>query len=249
MDRVFQRKQRKNRKSCPGRKRFRHYPRKVQNRFQNRKFPFFSLFFVSALKQIYPISTPPLHGNKQNQQVNISFPEDIKKVKRDPKFTKEQGDRKESKKDKSKKRSKKDGVEFDDDEKDEREEEKEKNSTKKKQRTAKQASPIGEYKDSAGQKLSWKKHETVLIYDPDSAKPSSKIIGFDFDSTLVLTKSGKVFATSSDDWKVFCPNVVEKLKKCVEDGCVPLPPSLSPSLPPLSLIPPITKEQYKLDSN
>ena len=38
------------------------------------------------------------------------------------------------------------------------------------------------------------------------------------DGTLIETKSGKVFATSIDDWKIIYSEVPGKLKQLHEDG-------------------------------
>ncbi|RKF53944.1 Bifunctional polynucleotide phosphatase/kinase [Erysiphe neolycopersici] len=44
-------------------------------------------------------------------------------------------------------------------------------------------------------------------------KRRTKVAAFDFDSTLIITKSGKVHASNAQDWKWWHPSVPEKLKK------------------------------------
>jgi len=46
----------------------------------------------------------------------------------------------------------------------------------------------------------------------------SKIAGFDLDSTLIKTKSGRVHAKDRDDWQFFSDGVVEKLVELNENG-------------------------------
>jgi len=43
--------------------------------------------------------------------------------------------------------------------------------------------------------------------------PSSKVIGFDMDSTLITTKSGKTFAVNADDWKLLYSQIPSVLQK------------------------------------
>ncbi|KAL5249654.1 hypothetical protein ACHWQZ_G018498 [Mnemiopsis leidyi] len=58
-----------------------------------------------------------------------------------------------------------------------------------------------------------------LIVRNSTSKGSSKIAAFDFDHTLVTTKSGRVFPKGPDDWDIMCPGRVHsKLKQLHEDG-------------------------------
>lgn len=50
------------------------------------------------------------------------------------------------------------------------------------------------------------------------APPSSKVALFDLDDTLITRKSGKKFSDDPTDWKLWAPNVVERLKKALADG-------------------------------
>jgi bifunctional polynucleotide phosphatase/kinase len=64
----------------------------------------------------------------------------------------------------------------------------------------------------------------ILIIKPkDSTQPSShsqslKLLGFDFDSTLVCQKSSKKFASEPDDWIPLYPTVKDTLNKYYNDG-------------------------------
>ncbi|POS82651.1 hypothetical protein EPUL_004207, partial [Erysiphe pulchra] len=48
-------------------------------------------------------------------------------------------------------------------------------------------------------------------------KRRTKVAAFDFDSTLIITKSGKVHASNAQDWKWWHSSVPEKLKKLYRD--------------------------------
>lgn len=59
----------------------------------------------------------------------------------------------------------------------------------------------------------------ALIYlDGPDATPSSKVAGFDIDSTIICTKSGRKFATGRFDWAFLNPSVPKKLKELTDDG-------------------------------
>lgn len=73
--------------------------------------------------------------------------------------------------------------------------------------------------------LEWKEEGELkpglpdLIYlDGPDAKPSTKIAGFDIDSTIIVTKSGKKFATGRSDWVFFNAKVPTKLKELHDSG-------------------------------
>ncbi|OMJ84442.1 hypothetical protein SteCoe_14455 [Stentor coeruleus] len=51
-----------------------------------------------------------------------------------------------------------------------------------------------------------------------SSSPSDKVLGFDMDTTLITTKSGKTFPTNSDDWKILYPKIPEIVQKYSNDG-------------------------------
>lgn len=45
-----------------------------------------------------------------------------------------------------------------------------------------------------------------------------QIAGYDMDSTLITTKSGRVFAQNYDDWMILYSEIPGKLKQLYKDG-------------------------------
>ncbi|KAK5171281.1 DNA kinase/phosphatase Pnk1 [Saxophila tyrrhenica] len=67
------------------------------------------------------------------------------------------------------------------------------------------------------------RHETLLTAQYDSAQSKSrpkpvKIAAFDFDDTLIATKSGLKFARTEDDWKWWHASVPARLKQLDAEG-------------------------------
>jgi len=58
----------------------------------------------------------------------------------------------------------------------------------------------------------------TILFGDFGTKPSNKIAGFDMDSNLIETKSGKTFAENASDWKWWHKTVPDKLKEAHEDG-------------------------------
>lgn len=67
---------------------------------------------------------------------------------------------------------------------------------------------------------SWQSYNNgqLLVYTSHECKPSNKIAAYDMDGTLIKTKSGKVFPTNIDDWKLAYGTVVSTIKSKHSDG-------------------------------
>ncbi|XP_065826181.1 bifunctional polynucleotide phosphatase/kinase-like isoform X2 [Oscarella lobularis] len=69
------------------------------------------------------------------------------------------------------------------------------------------------------EKDEWRVHDgSLLVFMKNGLRSSNKIAAFDLDGTLIETKSGKVFATGPNDWKLKFDNVKAKLKSLEEAG-------------------------------
>eukprot|EP00732_Lithocolla_globosa_P004651 Lithocolla_globosa_v1_NODE_4396_length_1446_cov_2.690870.p1 type:complete len:440 gc:universal NODE_4396_length_1446_cov_2.690870:1331-12(-) len=64
----------------------------------------------------------------------------------------------------------------------------------------------------------WTQDGSLLVLNSPAIKGSKKIYGFDMDSTLIETKSGKVFAQHRGDWVWLFPCVPDKLRSLHNDG-------------------------------
>lgn len=71
-------------------------------------------------------------------------------------------------------------------------------------------------KNHVNKEESWKFlfNNSLLVYNPFFLCKSNhitRLLSFDLDSTLIKTKSGKVFSINSDDWKLNYDNVPERI--------------------------------------
>ncbi|XP_058489988.1 bifunctional polynucleotide phosphatase/kinase [Solea solea] len=60
-------------------------------------------------------------------------------------------------------------------------------------------------------KSSWQKKDTLMFYTGAGVRGSDKIAGFDIDGCIITTKSGKVFPTAPDDWRILFPEIKPRL--------------------------------------
>ncbi|XP_068601970.1 bifunctional polynucleotide phosphatase/kinase [Brachionichthys hirsutus] len=67
-------------------------------------------------------------------------------------------------------------------------------------------------------KSSWQQMDNLLVYTAAGVKGSDKIAGFDIDGCIITTKSGKVFPTAPDDWKILYPEIRPKLHSLLKTG-------------------------------
>ncbi|KAI4871508.1 hypothetical protein NFI96_029131 [Prochilodus magdalenae] len=67
-------------------------------------------------------------------------------------------------------------------------------------------------------KSHWQQVGNLLLYTAAGVTGSSKIAGFDIDGCIITTKSGKVFATGPDDWKILFPEIQRKLANLLKEG-------------------------------
>uniref|UniRef100_A0A7N6FAV2 PNK FHA domain-containing protein n=1 Tax=Anabas testudineus TaxID=64144 RepID=A0A7N6FAV2_ANATE len=69
-------------------------------------------------------------------------------------------------------------------------------------------------------KSSWEQIGNLMIYTAAGVRGSDKvgIAGFDIDGCIITTKSGKVFPTAPDDWKILYPEIQPKLASLLKKG-------------------------------
>ncbi|XP_013870426.1 bifunctional polynucleotide phosphatase/kinase [Austrofundulus limnaeus] len=67
-------------------------------------------------------------------------------------------------------------------------------------------------------KSSWQQIGNLLVYTAAGVKASNKIAGFDIDGCIITTKSGKVFPTAPDDWKILYPEIQPRLASLLKKG-------------------------------
>ncbi len=72
--------------------------------------------------------------------------------------------------------------------------------------------------DDQGRRTKVRANLEYFYYSFETDKTVKKIAGFDMDSTLIKTKSGKTFSVDADDWQFMFPNVIETLQNLHKDG-------------------------------
>ncbi|CAK6974958.1 bifunctional polynucleotide phosphatase/kinase isoform X1 [Scomber scombrus] len=67
-------------------------------------------------------------------------------------------------------------------------------------------------------KSSWQQFGNLMLYTAAGVRASDKIAGFDIDGCIITTKSGKVFPTAPDDWKILYPEIQPRLASLLKKG-------------------------------
>ncbi|XP_061774917.1 bifunctional polynucleotide phosphatase/kinase isoform X2 [Nerophis ophidion] len=71
---------------------------------------------------------------------------------------------------------------------------------------------------SACVKSVWQQIGNLMLYTAAGVRASDKIAGFDIDGCIITTKSGKVFPTAPDDWKILYPEIQPRLASLMKKG-------------------------------
>ncbi|XP_039987725.1 bifunctional polynucleotide phosphatase/kinase isoform X2 [Xiphias gladius] len=67
-------------------------------------------------------------------------------------------------------------------------------------------------------KSSWQQIGNLMFYTAAGVRGSDKIAGFDIDGCIITTRSGKVFPTAPDDWKILYPEIQPRLATLLRKG-------------------------------
>ncbi|KAM9813002.1 bifunctional polynucleotide phosphatase/kinase isoform 1-T1 [Syngnathus typhle] len=74
------------------------------------------------------------------------------------------------------------------------------------------------FSSTACLKNSWQQIANLMLYTAAGVRGSDKIAGFDIDGCIITTKSGKVFPTAPDDWKILYPEIQPRLTSLIKKG-------------------------------
>ncbi|XP_036392772.1 bifunctional polynucleotide phosphatase/kinase isoform X2 [Megalops cyprinoides] len=64
----------------------------------------------------------------------------------------------------------------------------------------------------------WEQVGNLMLFTAAGVTASTKIAGFDIDGCIITTKSGKVFPTSPDDWRILYPEIQPRLGRLLKEG-------------------------------
>ncbi|XP_026873360.2 bifunctional polynucleotide phosphatase/kinase isoform X1 [Electrophorus electricus] len=78
--------------------------------------------------------------------------------------------------------------------------------------------PIQTSPSSACPQSNWQQIGNLMVYTTAGVTGHSRIAGFDIDGCIITTKSGKVFPTSPDDWRILFPEIQPKLATLLKEG-------------------------------
>ncbi|KAG8002206.1 Bifunctional polynucleotide phosphatase/kinase [Nibea albiflora] len=94
----------------------------------------------------------------------------------------------------------------------------EKSMTEQKNSTQPSSSSSPSLSSKGCVKSSWQQVGNLMLYTAAGVKGRDKIAGFDIDGCIITTKSGKVFPTAPDDWKILYPEIQPRLASLLKKG-------------------------------
>ncbi|XP_047449392.1 bifunctional polynucleotide phosphatase/kinase [Mugil cephalus] len=74
------------------------------------------------------------------------------------------------------------------------------------------------FSSAACLRSSWQQIGNLMLYTAAGVKGSDKVAGFDIDGCIITTKSGKVFPTAPDDWRILYPEIKPRLASLLKKG-------------------------------